>query len=118
MEALTRVAELEQLALDPLVSPAVVLGGEPVDQRGDLRADRRPSRPVRVGPFPAYKASVPPQDGAGRDDPVRPLSARQMPDQRGQHRAVGPVQPRPWPGAAQNGNFVPQYQQFDVFIRG
>src|ERR1022692_4165742 len=43
------VAELEQLALDPLVSPAVVLVGEPLDQRGDLGADRRPSRPVRVG---------------------------------------------------------------------
>src|SRR6202035_1054820 len=34
-------AELEQLALDPLVSPAVVLSGEPRDQRGDLGADRR-----------------------------------------------------------------------------
>src|SRR5689334_21312096 len=45
------VAELEQLALDPLVSPAVVLGGEPLDQRGDLGADRRPSHPVRVGPL-------------------------------------------------------------------
>ena len=33
--------------LDPLVSPAVVLGGEPLDERGDLGADRRPSRPVR-----------------------------------------------------------------------
>ena len=40
------VAELEQLALDPLVSPAVVLGGEPFDERGDLGADRRPSCPV------------------------------------------------------------------------
>jgi hypothetical protein len=42
------VAELEQFALDPLVSPAVVLGGESFDQRGDLGADRRPSYPVRV----------------------------------------------------------------------
>jgi hypothetical protein len=40
------VAELEQLALDPLVAPAGVLGGEPLDQRGDLGADRRPSRPL------------------------------------------------------------------------
>ena len=29
------VAELEQLALDPLVSPAVVLGGELLDKGGD-----------------------------------------------------------------------------------
>jgi hypothetical protein len=44
------VAEFQQLALDPLVSPSVVLDGQPFDQRGDLGADRGPSRPVRVGP--------------------------------------------------------------------
>jgi hypothetical protein len=56
---------LEQFALDPLVSPAVILGGEPLDQRGDLGADRRPSYPVRVGPFTGDQAAVPTQDGAG-----------------------------------------------------
>src|SRR6266851_9776823 len=49
VDALTRRAEFEQLALDPLVSPAVVLGGEPLNERGDLGADWRPSRPVRIG---------------------------------------------------------------------
>jgi len=39
------VAELEQLALDPLVSPPVILAGEPLDQHYDLRADG--GRPVR-----------------------------------------------------------------------
>jgi hypothetical protein len=57
------VAEREQLALDPLVPPAVVLGGEPLDQRGDLGADRRPSGPVRVSPFPGDQAAVPAQHG-------------------------------------------------------
>ena len=42
------VAELQKFALDPLVSPAVILSGEPLDQRGDLCADRRPSHPLRV----------------------------------------------------------------------
>jgi hypothetical protein len=42
------VAELEQLARDSLVSPAVVLGGEPLDERGDLGADRRSSRPRSI----------------------------------------------------------------------
>ena len=64
------VAELEQLALDPLVAPAVVLGGESLDERGDLGADWRPSLPVRVGPLPGDQAAVPPQHGAGRDQPV------------------------------------------------
>src|SRR2546429_3999932 len=52
------VAGLEQLALDPLVSPATVLGGEPLNQRGDLGADRRPSCPVRAGPLPGDQANA------------------------------------------------------------
>ena len=64
------VAELEQLALDALVSPAVVLGGEPLDERRDLSTDRWASGPVRVGPFLSHQATMPSQDGAGRDQPV------------------------------------------------
>ena len=59
------VAEFQQLALDPLVPPAVVLGGEPLDQRGDLGADRRPSCPVGAGPLAGDQAAVPAQDGSG-----------------------------------------------------
>ena len=47
------VAELEKLALDPLVSPAVVLDGEPRDQRCDAGAGSArpapPGRPSRGG---------------------------------------------------------------------
>jgi len=46
------VTELEQLALDPLVSPAMIPGGEPPDQPGDLCTDWRPARVVTIGPFP------------------------------------------------------------------
>jgi hypothetical protein len=35
------VAGLKQFALDPLIAPAVVLGGESLDERCDLGADRR-----------------------------------------------------------------------------
>jgi hypothetical protein len=52
------VAELEQLTLDPLVSPAVILSGEPLDQRGDLSGDRRSARPVRVGPLAGNQAAA------------------------------------------------------------
>jgi hypothetical protein len=41
------VAELEQLVLDPLVSPAVILAGELPDQHYDLRLTG--GRPVRFG---------------------------------------------------------------------
>ena len=71
------MAELEQLALDPLVSPAVILGGEPLNQYGDLGADRRPSCPVWVGPLTCDETAVPAQDGAGSDQPVRSQSCRQ-----------------------------------------
>jgi hypothetical protein len=45
------VAKLEQLALDALVSPCAVLGGELLDVRGDLGADRRSPRMVRISPL-------------------------------------------------------------------
>jgi hypothetical protein len=50
------MAELEELALDPLVPPEVVLGGESLDERRRLSADRRPSRPARIGPLPRDQA--------------------------------------------------------------
>jgi hypothetical protein len=53
------VAELEQLALDPLVSPAVILGGEPLAQRGDLGADRRPSHLAGIDPLAGDQTAVP-----------------------------------------------------------
>jgi hypothetical protein len=37
---------------------------------------------------------VPPQHGSGGDQPVRPQPSGQVPDQRGQHRSVGPVKVR------------------------
>ena len=108
------MAELEQLALDPLVSPAVVLGGEPLDQRGDLGAEWRPSCPVRVGPLAGDEAAVPTQDGAGGDQPAHPQVRRQEPDQRGEDRPVGPVEPGPRIGPAQHGDLVPQHEQLGV----
>ena len=111
------MAELEELALDPLVPPAVVLGSEPLDQRGDLGAHRRPPRPGRIGPLPGDQAAVPPEHSAGRDQPVHPQASGQEPDKRGEDRPVGPVQARPRMGAAQHGNLVPQHEQLNVLGR-
>jgi hypothetical protein len=94
---------------------AVVLGGKVLDQRGDLGADRRPSHPAGIGPVPGDQAAVPPQHGSRRDQPVRPQPSGQEPDQHGEDRVVGPVQPGPRSGAAQHGDLVPQHQQFRVF---
>ena len=73
------MAELEQLALDPLISPAVVLGGEPLDQRHDLGADRRPASPAGIGPLAGDQAAVPPQGGAG-------VTSRCTPNRAGRSR--------------------------------
>ena len=108
------MADLEQLTLDPLVSPAGVLGGEPLDQRGDLDADRRSARPARIDPSAGDQAAVPPQDCAGGNQPVYPQPCWQEPDQRSEDRAVGPVEPGPRLGAAQHGDLVPQHEQLGV----
>jgi len=84
VDALTRWPSLSSSPLDPLVSPAVVLGGEPLDQRGDLGADRRPPYPVRAFPLAGDQAALPAQDGAGRDQPAHPPPSRQEPDQGGE----------------------------------
>ena len=72
------VAELEKLALNALIPPRGVLGGESLDQRGDLGTDRRSARPVRIGPFPGDQAAVLPEHGAGCDQPghVQALAGR------------------------------------------
>jgi hypothetical protein len=105
------VAEFQQLALDPLVSPAVILGGGPLDQRGGLGADRRPSHPVRPGPFTGDQAAVPAQDGARGDQPVHPQRCWQEPDERGEDRPAGPVEPGPRMSTAQHGDLMPQHEQ-------
>jgi hypothetical protein len=97
------MTELEQLALDPLVSLAVVLGGEPPDERGDLCADWRPARTARIGPLPGDQATVLPQDGIWGEQPVCSQLAWQVPDQRGHDGSVGPVEPGSGLGAAQHG---------------
>nr|WP_239405696.1 hypothetical protein [Frankia sp. Cj3] len=54
------MTELEQLAGDPLVAPRRVLGREPLDEGHDLRADRWPTHPLGMGPFPYDQTAVPP----------------------------------------------------------
>ena len=38
----------------------------------------------------------------------------QPPDEGGEHGSVGPVQAWSWVGAAQDGDFVAQHEEFDV----
>ena len=60
---------------------------------------------------------MPSQNGARRDQPVCLQRSGQLPDQRGQYRPVGPVQPGPRVTPAQDGDLVPQHEQFRVLGR-
>src|ERR1035441_5098950 len=52
--------------------------------------------------------------GPGCDQPVGPQPGWQEPDQGGEDRAVGPVQPGPRTGTAQYRDLMPQHQQLNV----
>ena len=73
--------------------------------------------PRGIGPLPGDQATMPPKDGTGGDQPVRPQLRWQVPDQRGHDGSVGPVQPRSRVGAAQHGDLVPEHQQLRVLGR-
>jgi hypothetical protein len=60
------------------------------------------------------QAAVPAQDGTGGDQPVCSQPCRQEPGQRGEDRAVCPVEPWPRIGPAQHGDLVPQHEQLGV----
>jgi hypothetical protein len=50
----------------------------------------------------------------GGDEPVCSQLCRQVPDQRGEDGAVGPVEPGLRMGTVQHGDLVPQHEQLSV----
>jgi hypothetical protein len=111
------VTELEQLALDSLISPAPILPGHALDQRGHSVLDRWTPEAVGICPFLGDQAPVPAQDRARCYQAMSAQHLRQSPDECGEHRAIGPIQARLGVDSAQHGNFVTQYQDLDVFRR-
>jgi hypothetical protein len=100
------VAELEQLALDALVAPGLVLAGHPLDQRGDRLVDRWATGAARVGPLLGHQAAVPPQDRGWRDQAVAAQHRGEASDQGSEQGSVGPVQARLGVGSAEYGDLV------------
>jgi hypothetical protein len=108
------MAQAAQLALDPLVSPRRVLGGQPHDQSGQAVADRRPARRPGLAPFTGGQTAMPPQDGARGDQPADTQLPGQNPDERGQHCAVSPVQARFRNSTPQHGDLMAEHQDLGV----
>jgi hypothetical protein len=69
-----------------------------------------------MGPVPPGQPGVPAQQGPRGDDQAQltELAAGQQPGQRGQHRPVGPGQPRGLDLALKNSDLVPQDQDLRV----
>ena len=86
------VTDLEQLALDSLVSPVVILSGHAFAQRGHRAIDGRTPNAIGIRPLLGDQATMPAQDRARRDQARPPRHLRQSPDERGEHRAIRPVQ--------------------------
>jgi hypothetical protein len=60
---------------------------------------------------------MPAKDRAWRDQPMPPQHLRQPPDQRGEDRAIRPVQAGLRVDSAQHGDFMTQHQELDVLGR-
>jgi hypothetical protein len=104
------VAELEQLAPEPHVTPARAFPRHPHDQPREDVVDRWPSGPVGVGPSSADEAAMPAQDRVGSDQTMPTQCMGQPPDEGGQSRPVRPVQAWSWVSTAQDGDFVAQHE--------
>jgi hypothetical protein len=76
------VPQAAQLALDPLISPRGVLGGQSHNQGCQAVADGRTARRSGLAPFAGDQTAVPPQDGAGSDQPANRQVPGQDPDKR------------------------------------
>jgi hypothetical protein len=79
--------------------------------------DRWTPETVRIRPLLGDQTSMPAQDRARGDQAMPPQHLRQPPDERGEHRAIRPVQARLRGDPAQHGDLVTQHQELDVFGR-
>ncbi len=86
------VTELEQLALDPLISRASILPGYALDQRDHSVFDGWTPEAVGIGPFLGDQPPVPAQNRARCDQAMSAQHLRQSPHECGEYRAIRPVQ--------------------------
>ena len=103
--------------MHPAVSPGRVLPRQPQHQVADVLADARSAEPVRVRPFAGDQPAVPGQQRAGRDEPMGAQHSRQLPGQRREDGAVGPVRLGPGDLTAEHRDFVPENHDLRVLVR-
>src|SRR5919198_366906 len=110
-------AKAEQLALDALVAPAGILGGQADDQLLEVLVEcGAPASTMRVGPGASDQAAVPAQQRLGPDQEAGPAGPWQQAADGGQQSPVGGLEPGSWDlaPAAQHGQLVAQHQDLQV----
>jgi hypothetical protein len=114
------MAEPDQFALHPPMSPARVLSGHSEDELFDRCCSRRTPGPTTCGvvPFPRDQLSVPSQDRGSSDrEDLSPAATWHKPGQSGQPCPVdGPVAD-PGDLPAQHGVLVPQHHQLRILAQ-
>jgi hypothetical protein len=111
------VTEAAQFALDTHDTPGAVLGSQTHDQRDQVVADRRPARWLGLAPFGGQQPTVPAQQRAWGDDPMRAQRLGYDACQRSQDRPIRPRQQRVRVRPAQHRNLVPQHKDLRVLRR-
>ena len=105
-----RVAQLEHLAPDALVSPARILPGEPEDQLAAVGRERWTAwvaAPAESSPFPSDKLPMPPQQGLRTYREAAATGSRQTTAQGSEDQAVAGTLGRALGLAPQDADCVP-----------
>jgi hypothetical protein len=107
--------EPEQFALEALVAPAWVLGGQAHDQRLQVRIKWWTPVSARwVGPGAGDQAAMPSQQCLGGDKEAGPAGSWQRAADRGEQCPIGGFEPGSWGLAAQHGELVAEDQELEV----
>jgi hypothetical protein len=106
------VAEPDQLAVDPPVTPAGVVRGHPQHQLPDGRAGRRPPAAPGDAPAAADQVAMPAQHRLRAHEQPRPAPGGNQPAQRRLQRPIGPRRPRPGDLPTQHRQLMTQQEDF------
>src|SRR2546422_3496109 len=96
------------------MTPPRVVSRDTEDQRSDLPVVRRATGSTPIRPTLRHQAPMPPRQRRPCDDEGAPACARQEPAGRREEEPVGPRHRRTAASSLENGEFVPQYDDFQL----
>ena len=96
------------------MAPPRIASREPNDQRSNLTPNRRAAGSTRVRPTLRHQTPVPSQQRRRRDDEGPPACPRQQSAGRGEQEPVGPRHCWTAGLSAEDGEFVPQRDDFQI----